>query len=261
VSRVYVLGKAESDSGLNSGQLFRNGEQIGDLTARDVGRIVAQLSRWNVGGVPVEARHLLWCIPQTVNNARTLKEKIEALHVDRDYQAIASAMWDPPKPYVDTVQHIASLLAVIIRNNSDIDSKFVAAVWASWLDKVRLRPEVSLGLEEHLSMVLLRGTLALKETDFGAEKFWKAYFDLVERHYGARMDRTVEKNAIRTVARMIATLADGDEEFRKRTDDVIADLRKGLTPGTASDQCLMDGYRDARAAQFAKDLRGNRESL
>ncbi len=255
VSRIYVLGDPESESGLNTGQLIRNGEQMGDLSAADVGRMVAQLTRWNVGGVPIEGRHLLSCIPNTVNTARTLREKIDALHQHPDYQAIISGMWDPPRPYQDTVQHIAGLLALVIRYNSDIDSTVLAAVWGSWLDKVILRHEVSFEIEEHLSMVLVRGAVALKDSAFSAEKLWKAYLSLVERHYGAKMDAGVEKNAIRTVARMVASVAGSDEEFRNRADDVMAAIRKGLTCGTAVDQYFMEGYEQARSADFERECR------
>ncbi|MBW4053607.1 MAG: hypothetical protein HIU85_19525, partial [Proteobacteria bacterium] len=253
VSRVYVIGEAEAERGLNTGQLIRNGELSGELTAADVGRMVSQLTRWNVGGVPYEDRHLLHCIPNAAITARTLDQKILALYQDSDYQALVSGAWDPPRPYAATVDHIVRLLVFVIRYNPEIDRAVVAALWASWLDKVALRPEVSLGVEEHLGTVLVRSAVPLADTTFGAEKLWKAYLALVERHYGAKMDGAVEKNAIRTVARMIASVAGNDQEFRNRVDDVVAAVRKGLTPDTAPDQYFMDAYHETRSAQIARE--------
>lgn len=164
-----------------------------------------------------------------------------------------SGVWDPPRPYPDTVEHILRLLVFVIRYNPEIDRGVVAAVWGSWLDKVALRPEVSLGIEEHLGTVLIRGAVSLQDTTFGAEKLWKAYFDLVERHYGARMDDSVEKTSICKVARMIASVAGNDEEFRRRADDVMTAVRKGLTPGTAPDQYFIDCYNETRSTHIERE--------
>lgn len=252
VSRVFVLGESDAELGLNTGQLIRNGERIGNLKPEDVGRKVAQLTRWNVGGVSFEGRHLLHCLPHEVNTAPTLKQKVAALHQDPDYQALVSGVWDPPKPYLQTVDHLVRLFSFLLRYNPDIDRAVLAAIWASWLDKVVLRSDIPFGIEAHLSAVLVRSAVVLEGTTFGAERLWKAYLDLIERHYGAKMNETVEKNAIRAVARMIASVAANDEGFRNRADDVMAAVRKGLTLGTAPDQCFMDAYGETRSAQAAR---------
>jgi len=252
VSRVYVLGERDGDLGLNTGQLIRNAEQVGDLSAGDVGRRIAQLIRWNIGGVSFDNRHLLECLPKELSTARDLNARIAALHKDPHYQTLVSGIWDVPKPYLETANHIARLLAFVLRYNSEIDSDVLAAICASWLDKVVLRSDIPLTVEQHLAGVLVLASFDLRESAGGPTKLWQAYIALVARHHHARMDEVVEKDAIRAVGRMIASAVGNRDEFRNRADDVIAAVRRGLTPGTADYQYVMDGYNEARSLQFSR---------
>jgi hypothetical protein len=252
VSRVYALGEnREAEDGFTTVQLLRNAEQIGDLSVADVARKLGQLIRWNVGFLTIEDRYILWCLPSGVMRTTDLAGKIQALHDDKDYQAIISGVWDPSKTYNDLLGHIVRLLAFIVRYNPDIDERVLAAVWASWLDKVAIRADVPLGIEEHLATVLILASYALSESDSGARRMWAAFLALVERHYGSQMDEERERVARRSVGRTIAAIANAKEEYWERANDLLGSVRKGLTAGTADDDCVLEGYAERRGEAFA----------
>jgi len=259
VSRVYVLGENEHELGLNTGQLIRYAYQRGDLSGRDAGRKFAWLVRSNVGYLTVDDLSLLAIVPNELTAARGLTQKISVLYHDPDYQALASGLWDPPKRYSDTWTHVVRLVGGLLKENPAIDSDVLAAVWASWLDKVTLRAFPPLTFEGHLAGVLVRVCEDLKDSPTAAQKLWNAYLALVERHYGPRMDEAVEKAAIQEVARRIAHQAGNDNEFRKRADDVLAAVRRGLTPDTALDQYFTEAYNEKRSAQIERERRAPRQ--
>jgi hypothetical protein len=247
----YVLG--DDEHGLNTGQVIRYAQKKGDLAVVDAARKIAQLIRWNVGAVWVDDRHILACVPPAATNARDLVGAIAALDDDPDYRFLVSGVWDLPKPYKETAQQIVRVLVILLRNNPAVDDRLVAAIWASWLDKIFLRPEVPFNTEEHLAGVLVLVCWELRDlTSSAARTMWSAFTALVARRHGARMDEGLENEAIKVVGRMIASGTTANEQLRRRADDLLAAVRRGLTEGTAPDQYLMDGFDERRNEQAAE---------
>jgi tetratricopeptide (TPR) repeat protein len=249
-ARIFVLG--DNENGLSTSRLIRKAEELGHLTRSEAARKIAQLSRWNIGGLWVDDRYLLECLPEGLQHGLSVSTKILALHSDPDYQILISGVWDPPKPYVETVSHIVRLLVLVIRNNPEVDDQSIAAILASWLDKVALRPDVPLTIERHLAGVVTSVCWDVRASPFGAHTIWRAYMMLVERRHAARMDETIEKDAIREVGRLIASGTAASPDMRNRTDDLLTAVRKGLTEGTAPDQYLMEGFNETREEQASE---------
>lgn len=251
-SRVYVLGDGEAERGMTTVQLVRNAEQSGIIGTAEAAKKLAQLVRWHVGFITVDDRHILASVPPGATQARRLSEMIQALYSDPDYQALISGLWNLPKPHQETLQHVIRLLGLLLRYNSDVDERVLAAIWASWLDKTSIRPDVQLGFEELLETVFVLVSHSLGGTEGGIRKMWGAYIALIERRYGSQMDEQREREARRAVGGRIASIANANEEFRERANDLLVSVQRGLTKGTAEYDCVSDGYEEKRSETFRR---------
>lgn len=249
-SRIYVLGDEEAKRGVTTVQLVRHAEQVGLIGAAEAAKKLAQMVRWHVGFISVDDRHILACLPLEATEVRGLAEKIQALHGDADYQALISGLWDLPKPLGETLHHVVRLLGLLLRYNADVDDRVVAAIWASWLDKISVRPDVEVGVDEHLAMVLILVCHSLGDSEAGIRKMWRAYIALTERRHGRYMDEERENDARRAVGRTIARFANANDEFRDRANDLLMAVQRGLTAGTAEYDYVTEGYEQKRAETF-----------
>ena len=246
-ARIYVLGQNEEWQSLHTGHLLRAAEKAHYLGTKAVAHKLAQLVRWHVGFVTVEDRHLIACMPaDELGKIPSLSGKINALFGATDYQALISGVWDPPKSGKDTTDHVSRLLAVLLTASPELDDGVLAAVWASWLDKAKLRADVPFGIEEQLALVLVATCFSLKHSERAARKLWNAYIQLVSRHYAERMDEEVERRAHAVVGQVLASGVGGSEKILGRADELLKAVRQGLTADTAPDGHFMKGYTDAR---------------
>jgi hypothetical protein len=142
----------------------------------------------------------------------------------------------------------------LLRFNPDVDDRVLAAVWASWLDKVLLRPDVPLAIEQHLATTLVLACDSIKSKS-GAHKLWGAFIDLIAERYGSFMDEKREREVREAVGESIATFANEKAEYRQRANDLLAAVRMGLTEGTADDDHVLRGYDKKRTEEFARPKR------
>jgi hypothetical protein len=210
--------------------------------------MLALLVRWHVGGVLIDDRHILMCLPERLFQEASLKGKVRVLFETPDYQSLISGLWDPPKPIRDTTRHVSHLLAFLLRYNPDMDDKVVAAIWASWLDKVIIRKDFASSIEEQLAVVLILACWELRESDSAARKLWGAYIHLIDRRHGDRMDEKLERQAREIVGKMLASGVDQVSDLPK-VDEAVTAVRKGLTKDTTPYEHFIHGYEAERIAQ------------
>jgi hypothetical protein len=221
---------------------------MGRLAGTDAARILAQLVRWHVGGVLIDDRHILMCLPERLFQEPSLQGKTKALFEAPDYQSLISGLWDPPKPIRDTTQHVSRLLAFLLRYNPDMDDKVVAAIWASWLDKIIIRKDFASSVEEQLAVVLILACWDLRQSDSAARKLWGAYIHLIDRRHGDRMDEKLERQAHEIVGKVLASGV-GQVSDLPKIDEAVTAVGQGLTKDTSPYEHFIHGYAAQRIEQ------------
>jgi hypothetical protein len=246
LARAYVLENRGPTRGFNTLDLLNTAVARGHLTAVDSARKVAQMARWGLG-VSVTYRDLVAVIPESLASTASLKGKIDVLFQDLDFNSLSGGLWNAAKSYQEVTNHAAAVLARVARENPEVDPLSIAAIWAIWLDKVSLRTDVELTVEQHLAAILILACLFLKDKQGAARKMWVAFFALVERYYKDRMSVEKEREAIRVVGGMIAGVVNTREDIREKADDTLRALRGGLTAGTAEEAHLLKAYEGRRS--------------
>ncbi len=199
-------------------------------------------------------------MPKGLFSERDLKRKVDTLFNDPDYQAMISGIWDPPKTFQDILTHIVGLLSFLLRYNPDVDDRVLAAIWKSWLDKAAIRPDipVTVTLDQQRASVLILTCYGLRDIESAARKMWSAFLELVAHHHGDRMEEEREREAMRGVGRTIGEIARSKDDLRERANDLLAAVRKGLTEGTAPDDCVVAGYEGTAVETGRASPRGAR---
>lgn len=243
LARQYVGMSAEGVESFTTIDLLKEAERRGLLTARQVAEKLAQLIDWRVG-VVVEARYFIAAIPETVARATDTKELIEILVSDKTYVRMINGLWDFRHDYRKVLNHWRYQLAHVAQSK-DASVDLMAALWWTWLDKVKFRTELSFEPLEHAAWSFILTTTLAKEDQGSIARLWIAFVRVVEIIYGPRMDEEKERYARTFVGQVAARIVHGKEDVEAR-DRIPEIVRLGLVPGTADYDCFNRGYESER---------------
>jgi tetratricopeptide (TPR) repeat protein len=251
-ARLWVHGDGDVGRGITTADVLATGEQMGWISSRDAAARYAQLARWNVRGLPIYFVHFLAAIPVDVGRARSVKEAIQIMLSAEDFATFANALWNFDKSYVDTVQHVGSVIARILVGSSEASEIVLAGLLSIWLDKVQFRTEPDFSREGHLAtaVCVAAGKTGTHRQQIG--KLWSAYIHTIERLYGNEMDEAKEAEARRVLGRKVASVAEHNADSG---DLIYQALKFGLTDGTFDYDVFAKSYTEElerRTAQASK---------
>jgi hypothetical protein len=174
--------------------------------------------------------------------------KVQVLFEDKAFRPLVDAAWAYDKPYPDLVKHVSAVIAQMVNDShGGIDEKLLAAIFAIWLDKAKLRPDIRVQPTQQVAHVFLRAYMNLSNDEAGLRQLWSVYRSVIERLHGDQMDVARERQAIRFVGEALATAVNQDAKLLAVVDDVLKKFRTGLTADTSDDQHFLAGYYDVRA--------------
>ena len=278
--RVYYNVEDRRFSPICTFDLLLEAERRGLLSKREVADRLGRLAAWNVAGVPIHADYFFSTLPSSIDATSSPDEALQTLVQTTAFCEVSAALWDLRKSYRDVIHHIAAIIAALVSQETVLRT-VTPAIWGHWLNKVRLRPDVSFSPLEHLAnSMALAGTHLLRAgahlhvrtlttpdgspIDLGnsiASRLWHAFLSVVALEHGSVMEERHEKEAIAlvgsTLARMLASgfgLLPGQ--------DLHMFLASGFLQGTADYSLFMNAYQETRSEPLpSNDADGSYSSL
>ena len=262
--RVYYNVHDVQFTPICSYDVLLEAERRGLLSKREVADRLGRLAAWNVGGVPIHAEYFFSTLPPSIDATSSPDEALQTLIDSTSFCEISAALWDLRKPYRDVIHHIAAIIASLVAQETVVPT-VTPAIWSHWLNKVRLRLDVTSPPLEHLahSMTLAADQLIRNGAQLEvrtlryphgppislgnsiASRLWEAFLKVVALEHGSKMEELHERGAIARVGSTVARLSDGDFGF-PRGREVLTFLASGFVQGTADYSIFMNAYQDAR---------------
>ncbi|AZC18534.1 DUF4365 domain-containing protein [Pseudomonas sp. CMR5c] len=232
--RIFCAGGAEPD-GICTLDVLDGLVELELLDIREKARKIAQLCQWNVG-IMVRWQDFIALLPLGFSQARSVSQGIQILDRDPDFKMLVSAVWDYRRPFQKTMQHAASLLALMLVLTPICDTA-IAALMIQWFVKAGMSKEAP---DQALRAITHLVTYAASIKPFEGEsgtRLWRVYLLIAEWHQGYLNDTKMV-----LVIRVL-----GSECARLQL----------VTPGLGSDvfssliKCLPDGSVEARIFSHA----------
>lgn len=236
-----ILAKREFPAMLtmNTVELMRFGEMAEALSAPEIAKMLAKLVAWNVG-ITVETRYLIAALDGAMQQGEkiSLHERYGRFATHEPFATLTKAIWDPDKKTTDLAVHIAMFVADALRSR-DSSEDSVAAVWALWLNRVKLMASMTAATSaDVLALSLL---LALQQLPDGTEQRGvRAMLKTLELGVEpGQMSRELQNDLVRRLGECVANIADRDlstgEALRGR-------LERALPPGTSEGDIFSSAY-------------------
>lgn len=186
--RMWVLEEAFATGGMCTLDLLCGLEELGQLTAAEVGEMLAQLCDWHVG-LQIQLRHHLALIPETVRSAPRVLDAAALLRAVKPFKSISRGIWGPGTEFLGGLNHIGAVFKALLLDPplSDIA---IGAFIVAWIDEATARSDMplpALRLAEHMA---IRGVAAEKLPIPAARRLWRVYFGVVEALVGALDQKT-----------------------------------------------------------------------
>ena len=241
------------------------------LSKREVAQRLARLADWNVRGVRIDNGYFLSTIPASIESSSSLDEAHNLLKECTVFSDVSAALWDIRKPYKDVLGHISSIIATLVSQDT-VYQLLTPAIWSEWLNKVRLRIDVSYRPFDHLvnSLALAGEELSRagaraqiptmtgrtgRGIDVGnsiSKRLWEAFLSVVELEVGSEMDEQREREAIALVGSTLAGLVGRDFGLQPG-QELYKFLASGFVEETADHAFFMEAYEKSRSERLSSD--------
>jgi len=230
--RMYVSNSDDPACGMCTLDLLRFADDLGLLSAQEVGEKIGLLCTWNVG-LAVTQRYLLASLPSEIGTAQDTARAVDIIRSSPTCSAIFEGIWSVRKPFAEMVRHVSSMMASLVSDERN-ELRTVAAIFGVWHLKAKLRTDIgeSKPIERTALVVSLASMQVSVQSKVILKRLWDVFRYIVELEYGDRMDEAKERDAIATMAEYCAQLdsAAWNATVTKRYGDA---MRKGLEEGTA----------------------------
>ncbi|MBB5417073.1 DUF4365 domain-containing protein [Paraburkholderia atlantica] len=231
--RLFALGVPDLSAGFCTLDLLARADELGLLTAKQVGEKIGLLCAWKVS-VVITARYLLASLPDEVGSARSVGEAVDAIRASETSSAMFEGIWNVRKEYSAIATHVAQLLAALVADGRN-NIRTIAAIIGIWHGKAKLRTEITqLNSVERLAMLIAQTAShdAVQISGDMVKRLWDVYIQVVELEFGSRMDEGRERDAIDTMGVSCARL----DKVRPQEGSITAHrdaMRLGLREATA----------------------------
>jgi tetratricopeptide (TPR) repeat protein len=244
IFRVYVDLPKEKAICICTLDLLHLAETRGLLTLRESAEKISKLVQWNVV-VSVSNHYLTASIPLTISMAPSISEAVSILQGDSVANPLFEGVWNIRKNYEQLVIDAANIISYLIQEPRN-DPKVIAAVWALWYIKVKLRGDTKVTPPlRHAVLAMLKATTFVPKSNESASKLlWSAFLTLLPIEFADRMDEKKERDSVELVGAMAAEIelsAPRGEQPVKFKDWLLL----GLTEGTADYDRFAKAHFDA----------------
>lgn len=248
-ARQYINLDQDTAPCITTIQLLAEAERREILTTSQVSQKLSKLIDCRAI-VTIKARYFLAAIPADVDGVDDAESLFDILTSDKTYSRMIAGLWDIRIPYERILEHVSYQVAFIAQSHR-AKTELIAAVWETWLNKVRFRAAVEFTNEEHVGFALVSAAVNLKENPSAIKRLWDAYVLVVQSIHGAKMDKRVEMDARALVGRIAAGVAQKKEP--KIRDAISKIMSSGLREGTEEFDAFTKAYEDERIRLDAKE--------
>jgi hypothetical protein len=182
-------------------------------------------------------------------------DAVGVLQGDPIANPIFEGIWNVRKSYEQLVTDAGNIIAFLVQEPRN-RSETIAAVWALWYIKAKLRIDVVITPPlRHTVLAMLKAVAVLRSAEPAVYKLlWESFLHLVQFEFGDRMEVKKEQEAIELVGLVTAQI-----EFSTPASAAPISLKdrllKGITEGTVYHAWFMKSYSDAYIQHATKSMK------
>lgn len=210
-----------------------------ELSTHEAAKKISTLCSWRVQ-ITVLERYQLAIIPNSVSQAKTVKECLSLIETDKPSSDLLGAIWNINKPFQEIQTHIATIVRKLASDDNN-RLEVVAALTAFGLNKIRFHKDSSAQLEQIAALLITKAALFEEKISTTATvRLWKIYELVIEHINDNFMDDRRYRNSIQLLARISAAI---DQKYSFSGDrSLLKRLGGSKTPGTSDFELFHYAY-------------------